>query len=166
MHPRRSMRLHGAACLIALGLAWAPPALPSGKDLDKMSEAALRKAMHAELMEIFTRGGLKPNQRYSIEVLYTKMIEALHDDGDTDDEDDIDWEDLEAEMAEIGTTVEHEVEDALEQLVAEERRAPASPFVLVADRYAQASRSATRPASVALTAVENRLVGDVQKNKR
>lgn len=170
MSIRSTLGRRWAAGLIGVVLAAAAlPALPKDghQDLDELSEAQLRKYLRAELEEVFRHGGLKPNQRYTIDELYAAIIAALRNEGDSadEDEDEIDWDELEEEMAEIGSSVEDEVQDALEQLVAEADAPAASGFMRVADLYAQAGRAATRPAFAGVRAVENRLVADIGKKR-
>jgi hypothetical protein len=83
------------------------------KDLDALSPATLDRDLEAELDDIYQ--SLPPDRLDSLDDLMDHILEALSDDGDDGTEQDIDEENLEAEMEEAGTSLEDVVEAALER---------------------------------------------------
>jgi hypothetical protein len=89
------------------------PVAGQSDDLDALSPATLDRDLQAELDDIYE--SLPPDRLDSLDDLMDHIIDALSDEGDDRTEQDIDEENLEAEMEEAGTSLEDVVEAALQQ---------------------------------------------------
>lgn len=127
---RGAVAILGAACfsLAAPVHARNPP-----RDLDALSDAQFFALLDNEMddddLEDCGFGDL--NGRHTTQQAYDVIMCALSDEGDTDEENDLDFDDLQAEMREAGTTVEAVVRAAIQDA---DRRAsgPLTRAVLVA----------------------------------
>ncbi len=81
------------------------------RDLDLLDDATLQRDLEAELDDIYT--DFDPNGQFPLEELKAAMLEALSDGGDEGVEDEIDFEDLEADMEEADTTIDDVLDMAL-----------------------------------------------------
>lgn len=111
-------------------------------DLDGWSDAQLLRDLIDEIDDILE--GHDPDEIVDGEAVQD-VLDALNDVGDTGAEAEIDFEDLEAEMAEANTTVQEIVESALEVELAGGR--PGG--LLVAARNAAPPRRKEAPSRVA-----------------
>lgn len=84
------------------------------RDLDAMSDAELLKDLQDELDDVFEHH--QASETADIASVQEAIMEALSDDGDTGDETEISFADLEAEMAEDDTDVKDVIHAALESL--------------------------------------------------
>ena len=89
------------------------PIVGQSDDLDALSPATLDRDLQAELDDIYQ--SLPPDRPDSLDDLMDHILDALSDEGDDQTEQDIDEENLEAEMEEAGTSLEDVVEAALQQ---------------------------------------------------
>jgi hypothetical protein len=107
------------ACLcVALGLAQAPAyGRHPDLDLDALSDGQLGALIQAELddNDLVACGIGNPNAAKTKEEMFEVIMCALGDDGDDESEQSLDFDDLEDEMEEAGTTVEDVVMRALER---------------------------------------------------
>ena len=98
------------------------------RDLDLLDDATLQRDLEAELDDIYA--DFDPNGEFPLEELKAAMLEALSDGGDEGVEDEIDFEDLEADMEEADTTIE----DVLDMALAEADAIASSRAADVVDR--------------------------------
>lgn len=89
------------------------PVAGQANDLDALDAATLDRDLEAELDDIYQ--SLPPDRLDSLDDLMDRILDALSDGGDDGTEQDIDEENLEAEMEEAGTSLEDVVEAALQQ---------------------------------------------------
>ena len=106
-----------AVCLIT-ALALVPRPVHSegkGKDPDSLDDATLQHDLEAELDDVYIDHD--PDTEFDIDDLKEWMLEALRDDGDDGDdaEEEIDFDDLESDMEEAGTTIPAVLDEALAQ---------------------------------------------------
>ena len=120
-HRKRSMSrlirsMLGAA--LALTIAHGPcHARHPDLELDALSDAQIDALLQAELddEDLVACGLTNPGAPKPTEEMLDIVLCALGDEGDADDEDDVDNDDLEAEMEEANTTLEAQVRAALER---------------------------------------------------
>lgn len=94
--------------------ATAPSPRVQLRDLDAMSDAELSKDLQAELDEVFKHH--QAGETADLATVQGAIIQALSDEGDEGDEDEISFADLEAEMHEDDTDVADVIHDALAPL--------------------------------------------------
>ena len=82
-------------------------------DLDDLSQEDLDQELTDELNDIFDRGGA--DNPVSLQQAFTEVMYALSDAGDDASESIVDFDELEAEMEEAGTSLEQEVWNALNE---------------------------------------------------
>ena len=82
-------------------------------DLDDLSQEDLDQELTDELDDIFDRGGA--DNPVSLQQAFTEVMYALSDAGDDASESIVDFDELEAEMEEAGTSLEQEVWNALNE---------------------------------------------------
>ena len=101
-----------ALCLLA---ALVLPRLvhSQAKDLDSLDDATLQHDLEAELDDIYEDHD--PDTEFELDDLKEWMLEALMDAGDEGDEEEIEFDDLKADMEEGGTTIEAVLDEALAQ---------------------------------------------------
>jgi hypothetical protein len=88
-----------------------------GLDLDALSNEEINELLQDELDpdDLAACGLTNPRASKTVDEMYDIIMCALGNDGDTGDETELDFDDLEAEMEEAGTTLEAVVESALER---------------------------------------------------
>jgi hypothetical protein len=111
----RAVKLGLVVLLAGSGLALGEFRPKPDHELDDYSDSQLGEYLNAELddIEVGDGGQLEPDEDYSLPELQGAILEALHDDGDDGDEDNIDFADLEEEMDEAGTTLPACIHNAL-----------------------------------------------------
>jgi hypothetical protein len=115
---RRTKRALFAGCFLCAALAQAPAgARHPGLDLDTWSDDDLDAVLQAELDDddLIACGIGNPNAPKTKEQMYRVIICALKDGGDDESEQEMDYDDLQAEMQEAGTTVEKVVWAAMDE---------------------------------------------------
>jgi hypothetical protein len=116
---RNALRRGALALTCAAGLAVLAPAQARhpNLDLDAISQAQFYEMLDDEMddddLEACGYGDLEAS--HPNEVVYAAVICALKDDGDTGEETDLDYDDLQFEMREAGTTVEKVVWAAIQE---------------------------------------------------
>jgi hypothetical protein len=103
-----------AGAALALVQSHVQPRVQTDRDLDGYSDEQLETDLADELDDIFAELG-GPDAQYALDDLKTAILDALGDEGDEGDEEEmeIDLADLNAEMAEAGTTLDDVVDEAL-----------------------------------------------------
>ena len=101
----RLRQLALVACFAGIGLTAAKSRARSPHDLDSYTDAQLQRDLEDELDDIYPKLG-DADGEYSLDDLKSDIMDALGDEGDTGNEDEIDMADLNAEMTEAGTTLE------------------------------------------------------------
>ncbi|MFN8574477.1 MAG: hypothetical protein U0132_20665 [Gemmatimonadaceae bacterium] len=109
MLPTRIVAVGLATFLAATGLALTRGHPRGSHELDGYSDERLRHDFEAEFHEI----AFPPDAQESLSDLKTAILDALADADDDDSESDIDFQDVEDEMEEAGTTVDAVVDEAL-----------------------------------------------------
>jgi hypothetical protein len=86
-------------------------------DLDALSNDEINELLQDELDpdDLAACGLTNPRASKTVDEMFDIIMCALGNDGDADDETELDFDDLEAEMQEAGTTLEAVVERALER---------------------------------------------------
>ena len=97
---------------VVVALAWLPLRGQS-HNLDSYDDATLDHDLEEELDDIYE--DLEPDAPAPLSEIHADMIDALEDDGDDADEDDIDFGDLQAEVAEDGLTIDAVIDRGLAQ---------------------------------------------------
>lgn len=150
-----------SSCLLAgaLMLPVSTLAQDEGDDLDAFNQQTLEAALNDELDDIFET--LDPDGFYSDEQVVDAVMAALSDNGDQGNEDIISFDELEAEMAEIGTTVEDEVIAAVEE--ADNYAALSNGFRTVAGRNLQLAGDDRVMTRAAFGSVKRRLTVGIRR---
>lgn len=158
-HPARRLLAVARQCLsVALLAASAatPVALARNPDLelDRISDAQLDALLQAELDwdDLAACGLQNPRAAVPDDALVDIIECALSDEGDDDSESDLDWDDLEYEMNEAGTSIDQVVRMAVQQADAAARAPTPGPdrrLVAVAGE-AGAEAPDARPADAVL----------------
>lgn len=128
-------------------------------DLDALDAQTLDAAFNDELDDIYET--LDPDGFYSDAEVVDAVLMALSDAGDQGNEGIIDFDELEAEMAEAGTSVEDEVIAAVEE--ADNYAARASGFHAVASRNLQLAGDDRVMTRAAFGSVKRRLTGGIRR---
>jgi hypothetical protein len=97
---------------VVVALAWLP-LRGQQHNLDSYDDATLDRDLEEELDDIYE--DLEPDDPAPLSEIHADMIDALEDDGDDADEDDIDFADLQAEVAEDGLTIDAVIDRGLAQ---------------------------------------------------
>lgn len=150
-----------STCLLAgaLMLPVSTLAQDEGDDLDALNAQMLDAAFNDELDDIYET--LDPDGFYSDEQVVDAVMAALSDNGDEGNEDIISFDELEAEMAEAGTTVEDEVTAAVEE--ADNYAALSNGFRTVAGRNLQLAGDDRVMTRAAFGSVKRRLTGNIRR---
>jgi len=98
---------------ILVALAWLPLRGQQRHNLDALDDATLDRELEAELDDIYE--DLPPDALAALDAIEEDMIDALSNDGDDGNEDDIDEEDLENEVEEAGLSIPEVIERGLRQ---------------------------------------------------
>lgn len=101
-------------------------------DLDDLTPAQLEQELIDEIDDLFLEQDVNPNGVYPDDLLENIIFNVLHDDGDDENEDDLDFNELESEMEEVGTNVAAVVHEAVEaaDLISGRQESPSSTGVL------------------------------------
>lgn len=151
-----------STCLLACALHVSVPAMAQTiDDLDEMDAQSLDEDLTDELDDVYTDYGIDPEEYYDNQELVDAFMEALSDAGDTGDEQDISFAELEYEMEEAGTTVEEVVAAAVDE--ADDMAAISTPgFSTVASRDLQLAYRGRARADVAFGSVKSRLIRTIR----
>lgn len=106
------MRAAGIFSLVMLLAMSGAPASAQGVDCDNLDDAIFEHYLDAELDDVTAQDA---DGSYPVDQLRDQILAALGDGGDTGDATELSYADLEADMAEAGTTLEAVVDAALAQ---------------------------------------------------
>jgi hypothetical protein len=168
----RLVRIGVVVLLAGAGLALTRGDARRSHDLDSYTDAQLEEDLRAELDDLFEPDGeLDPNKAYPVAELEEAILDALHDEGDDEEEDDVDFQDIVDEMSEAETTPDACIEEAVG--LADEFSSAATPSRDGSEslfRYASLAQGRKRNGfATSRTAVDRSvraIIVDVRKSRR